>query len=80
MKREIRIVIDAEILRLAKKRAAQRRWTLNDLVQEALIKHLRKDAALSKERRAAYELFCERPMKVPRKQLRFILTEDMWRL
>jgi len=80
MKQKISIVIDAGILRLAKKRAAEEQRTLSDLIQEALVKHLRRDAATPKERKIAYRLFCERPMKVPQKQLRFILNEDMWRV
>jgi hypothetical protein len=77
MKQKISIVIDTVILRLAKKRAAEEQRTLSELIQESLAKHLRKKAATRKERRMAYRLFCERPMKVPQKQLRFILNEDM---
>ena len=80
MKQKISMVIDARILRLAKKRAAEEQRTLSDLIQESLAKHLRRDTATRKERKIAYQLFCERPMKVPRKQLQFILNEDMWRL
>jgi hypothetical protein len=80
MKQKISMVIDAEILRLAKKRSVEEQRTLSDLIQESLAKHLRRDTATRKERNIAYQLFCERPMKVPRKQLRFILNEDMWRL
>ena len=80
MKQKISIFIDEEILRLAKKRAEKEQRTLSDLIQESLMKHLRRDAATPKERKMAYQLFCERPMKVPQKQLRFILNEDMWKL
>jgi hypothetical protein len=80
MKQKITIVMDAEIVRLAKKQAAEEQRTLSGLIQEALVKHLRKDAATPKERRKAYHLFCEQPMKIPPKQLRYILKEDMWSL
>ena len=79
MKR-ITITMDDEIVRLAKKRAAEEQRTVSNVIQESLVKHLERDTATRKERNIAYQLFCERPMKVPRKQLRFILNEDMWRL
>ena len=41
MKHKISIVIDAEIVRLAKKQAAEQQRTLSGLIQEALAKHLR---------------------------------------
>jgi hypothetical protein len=80
MKQKISMVLDADIVRLAKKRAAEEQRTLSDLIQEALVRHLRKDAVTPKKRRMAYHLFCERPMKIPLRQLRYILKEDMWRL
>ena len=81
MKQKINIFIDAGIARLAKKRAAEDQQTLSQLIEEALIKHLRKEAlSTSHERKMAYRLFCERPMKIPARQLRYILKEDMWSL
>jgi len=80
MKQKISMVLEAEIVRLAKKRAAEEQRTLSGLIQEALVKHLRKDAATPKQRKMAYHLFCERPMKIPLRQLRYILKEDMWSL
>jgi hypothetical protein len=78
MKQKISMVIDVGILRLAKKRAAEEQRTLSDLIQEALVKHLRRNAATPKERKIAYRLFCERPIKIPRNQLRHVLNEDVW--
>lgn len=80
MKQKISIVMDAEIVGLAKKRAAEGQRTLSGLIQEALVKHLRKDAATPKERRKAYHLFCEQPMKISPGQLRYVLEEDVWSL
>ena len=78
MKQKISMVVDAEIVRLAKQRAAEEQRTLSGLIQEALLKYLRKDSATPKERKMAHHLFCERPMKIPLGQLRYILKEDMW--
>ena len=65
-------------MRLAKRRAAEERRPLSDLIQDALVQYLRKEAATPKERNIAYQLFCEQPMKIPSEQLRFLLEEDMW--
>jgi hypothetical protein len=80
MKQKISIVIDAEIVRLARKRAAEEQRTLNDLIQNAVVKYLQKDAATSRRRKIAYQLFCEQPIKIPLRQLRYIIKEDIWNL
>jgi hypothetical protein len=78
MKQKIAMVIDAGIVRRAKQKAAEERRPLSDLIQQSLAQYLCKGAATSKERRQAYQFFCERPMKIPPSQLRHILKEDMW--
>ena len=78
MKQQIDILIEQQTLRLAKRRAIEEGRSLSDLVQAALEQYLRKDAATPKERKLAYQLFCERPMKVPLEQLRHLLEEDVW--
>ena len=80
MKQKIGTLIEEDIMRLAKRRAAEEGRPLNDLIQDALVHYLRKEAATPKERKMAYHLFCERPMKIPPEQLRHVLEEDMWDL
>lgn len=80
MKQRISVRFDAAILRLAKQRAAEERRPLGELVQEALANYLRQFAATPKERKTAYQLFCERPMKISRRQLRYMVKEDIWGL
>ena len=80
MKQRISVRFDAAILRLAKQRAAEERRPLGELVQEALANYLRQFAATPKERKTAYQLFCERPMTIPPEQIRYVLAEDMWDL
>jgi len=54
---------------------------LNGAMQDALVRYMRKkEATTTQERRAAYHLFCERPMRIPPEQLRYVLQEDMWNL
>ena len=80
MKQKIGTLIEEDIMRLAKRRAVEERRPLSDLIQDALVRYLRKEAATPKERKMAFSLFCERPMKIPRGQLRYVLEEDMWDL
>jgi len=80
MKRKTGTLIEKDIMRLAKRRAAEEGRPLSDLIQDALVHYLRRVAATPEERKAAYHLFCERPMKRPRDQLRYVLEEDAWDL
>ena len=73
MKQQIDILIEEQTMRLAKRRAIEEGRSVSDLVQDALEQYLRRDA----ERRLAYQLFCERPMKIPPEQLRHMLEEDL---
>ena len=76
MKQKISVVIDSEIVRLAKRRAAKERRTLSELVRGALTSYLQGNAAMPEERKMAHHLFCERPMKISSRQLRYVLEED----
>ena len=78
MKQKIGAVIEEEIVRLAKRRAAKEDRPLSALIQDALLQYLRKDTTTPKERKVAFHLFCGRPMKIPQDQLRYVLHEDMW--
>ena len=78
MKRKIGTLIEEDIMREAKRRALEERRTLSDVIQEALVHYLRRDTATPKEKKKAYRMFCERPMKIPVEQLREMLKEDMW--
>jgi hypothetical protein len=78
MKKKIGTVIEEKTMRLAKRKAAEEGRSLSDIIQDALVQYLRKEAATPKERKIAFRLFCERPMKIPPEQLRYVLEEDMW--
>ncbi len=78
MKRKINTAIEEKIIQLAKLRAVKEGRSLSDLVQDALAQYLEKEAATPEERKAAYRLFCERPMQISPKQLRYLLDKDMW--
>ncbi len=78
MKQKIGMLIEKNTLRLAKQKAAKEGRPLSDLIQDVLEQYLSQGAASPKERKMAFRLFCERPMKVPREQLRYVLDQDMW--
>ena len=80
MKQKVNIVIEEGIIQSAKRRASEEGRPLSDLMQDALVRYMRKKEATTQERRAAYHLFCERPMRIPPEQLRYVLQEDMWNL
>jgi hypothetical protein len=80
MKKKVGTVIEENTMRLAKRKAAEEGRSLSEVIQEALVQYLRKEAATPKERRMAFHLFCEQPMKIPPEQLRYVLEEDMWDL
>jgi hypothetical protein len=80
MKQKIGTLIEEDVMRLAKRRAAEEGRPLSDLIQDALVQYLSPGAASAKEREMAYHLFCERPFKLTPEQFRDLLEEDPWDL
>jgi len=72
MKRKIGTLI----VKLAKHRAADEGRPMSDLIQDALVSYLSKSIPKPREREAAYQIFCERPIKLSNDQFRGILEED----
>lgn len=80
MKRKIGTLIEEEVIKLVKHRATDEGRPLSDLIQDALVSYLSKSVPKPKEREAAYQIFCERPIKLSNGQFREILEEDTWDL
>ena len=78
MKQKVGTLIEEEIMRLAKRRAAEEGRPLSDVIQDALVQYLSAGAANAKERDMAYQLFCGRPLKLKPEQFHQVLDEDMW--
>lgn len=78
MKQKVGTLIDEEIIKLAKRRAAEEGRPLNDVIQDALVSYLNRGIADPQERDAAYRLFCERPIRLTPAQLEQVLEEDAW--
>lgn len=80
MKQKVGTLIEENVLRKAKRRAADEGRPLSDIIQDALESYLSDRAVEPAKREAAYQLYCERPMKLTQAQLKAVLEEDAWDL
>lgn len=78
MKKKIGIVIEEEVIRHAKRRAAEEGRPLSDVIQDALVSYLSDKVPDPKKRENAYQLFCGQPMRISRKQLKKITEADTY--
>ena len=77
MKQKIGTVIETDILRRVRRRAADEERPLSDLIQDTLDRYLTaKMPAPDRRREAACRSFCEQPMRVSPDQFRQILHAD----
>jgi hypothetical protein len=76
--KRVQIIIDEEIFRRAKRRAAEEGGTLSEIVQEALVSYLGNRAPDLGKREKAYRIFSKRPVCLSRNQFQQILREDSW--
>ena len=80
MKQKIGTAIEADVLRRARRQAADEERPLSDLIQDALDRYLTTKIPAPDRREAAYRSFCEHPIRVSPGQLREILHADAWDL
>lgn len=80
MKQKVGTVLEQNILRRAKRRAAEENRPLSDVIQDALERYLSEGLPEPARRDAAYQLFCERPMRLAPEQLKAVLEHDSWDL
>ncbi len=80
MKQKIGTVLEEDVLRRAKRRAADESRPLSDVIQDALERYLSEGVPQPARRDAAYQLFCERPMLLAPEQLKTVLEHDSWDL
>lgn len=78
MKQKIGTVLEDEVVRRAKRRAADEGRPLSDLIQDALESYLTAKAPEPGKREAALRLFCEQPLRLAPEQFRAVLEEDAW--
>lgn len=80
MKQKVGTLLEADVLRRAKRRATDEGRPLSDLIQDALERYLSEGTPEPARRDAAYALFCERPMRLAPEQLKAVLEHDSWDL
>jgi len=80
MKQKVGTLIEEDVLRRAKRRATEESRPLSDLIQDALERYLSEGMPDPARRDAAYQLFCERPMRIAPEQLKAVLEHDSWDL
>jgi len=78
MKKKVGILIEENIIRHAKHRAAKEGRPLSDVIQDALVSYLSDKVPESQKRERAYQLFCEQAMRISKNQLKEILKENGW--
>ncbi len=80
MKQKIGTVIEDDLLRRAKRQAADEGRPLSEVIQDALDRYLSAGMPAPARREAAYHLFCEQPMRITPDQFREVLQADAWDL
>ena len=76
MKRKVGTPLDEEVFKLAEQGALEEGRPLSDVIQESIVQYLSNKAPDPRKREKAYQLFCERPMRISKQQLKEILEED----
>lgn len=78
MKKKVGTLLDDEVIRHAKRRAAEESRPLSDVIQDALVSYLSEKVQDPKKREKAYQFFCERPIRISKDQFKQVLEEDTW--
>jgi hypothetical protein len=78
MKSKIGIRIDEEVIRHAKRRAAEEGRPLSNVIQEALVSYLGNKVPDPRKREKACQLFCGQPMRISKKQFKEIMGDEAW--
>ena len=76
MKQEVGTLLEADVLRRAKRRAADEGRPLSDLIQDAVEKYLTAGLPEPAHREAAFQLFCGRPIKLSPEQFRAVILSS----
>ncbi len=77
MKKRVAILIKEEVIRRAKRRAAEEGKTLSNVIQDALVSYLSDKVPGPQKRENAYQLFCGQPMRISREQLKKKLRKQI---
>jgi hypothetical protein len=73
MKKRVSILIEEEVIGQARRLSVKEGRPLSDVIQDALVSYLREKVPDPRKREEAYQLFCEQPIRLSRKQFKEIL-------
>jgi hypothetical protein len=76
MKRKVAILLEEEIIKLAKDRAIEEGRSLSEVIQESIVHCSANKVSDPRQRKKADQLFCERSMRISKQQFKEILEED----
>jgi hypothetical protein len=76
VKKRIVIFVEEEVIGQARRFAVKEGRSLSEIIGDALVFHLNQKAREPGKRKHAYQLFCERPMRLTRNQFNEILKEE----
>jgi len=75
MKRKVGLILEEGVFKLAKRRALAERKSLSDVIQESIVYYVSDKFPDRKKREKAYQIFCERPMRISKQQFKEILDK-----
>ena len=78
MKNRVDTFIEEEVIRQAKRLAAEEGRSLSEVIHDALVLYLSTEVPEQGKRLKAYKLFCERPIRISEKQLKKIMETDSY--
>jgi len=78
MKKKIDILLEEEVLELARHRAIEEGRPLSDVIQESIVHYLNNRVSDPKKKERAYQIFCERPMRISKQQFKEIVEQNVW--
>jgi len=73
VKETVEILIEEDVIELAKLRAVEEGRPLSALIEDALVAYLSRRVPDLEEREEAYRIFCEQPIQITRDQFEEIL-------
>lgn len=78
MRQKIIVTVEQNLFKQIMSRATDEGQSVSDLIQDALASYLKESVPKPRERDTAYQIFCDKPLKLSRSQFRQILEKDPW--
>ncbi len=78
MRKRVNTLMEEEVIKQAKRLAAEQGRSLSDVIHDALVLYLSTKVPEHKERLKAYRFFWEQPIRIKKRQFKKILKIDAW--